>query len=390
MDYQSILAIVFVIFLSAFLYFKRKKIVVQKILYPVLYFAMYRTKLGLNWMDLIAKHFGKSIRLVSFFGVIVGFIGMLFMSYELVGNTIALFTSPDTAPSIKPVMPFAAKGVFFVPFIYWIISIFVIAIVHEFSHGMVARAFKIPVKSSGFAFLGIVLPIIPAAFVEPDEKQMSKRNAREQLSVFSAGPFSNIVMAGILFLLVLGVINPAAESMLQVNGVKVMSITKDGPFENAGIKEGELVKQIDNLQITTVENFTSYISKQPVGKELRITTNVTTRTIRSAQHPKDAKKSYLGVSIAQATQVKQEFKQKYSEAGTAFIVWFFGLIYWLLLLNLGIGLFNLLPIGPVDGGRMLLLVLQKWNPKKGMFVWKLISLFFMFIILANIITGFIR
>jgi len=390
MDYQSILAIIFVVLLTILLYIKREKLAVQRILYPIIYFVMYRTKLGLRWMDVLAAKFGRAIRFISLFGVIIGFVGMLFMSYELISNTLALFTSPETAPSIKPVMPFAAKGVFFVPFLYWFISIFVIAIVHEFSHGVVARAFKIPVKSSGFAFLGIVLPIIPAAFVEPDEKKMVKRSAREQLSVFAAGPFSNIVAAGLLFLIVLAIINPVAQSMLELTGAKVMSVSKDGPFEKAGVQSGELILWIDNIKITNVESFTALLAKQAPGKMIKVRTNVTERNIILAANPKDAKRAYLGVSIAQGTNVKSEFKDRFTETGTAFIIWLFGLVYWLLLLNLGIGLFNLLPIGPVDGGRMLLLVLQKWNVKKGLFVWKLISLFFMFIILGNIITGFIR
>src|SRR3989344_2680098 len=201
MDYQSILGIVFVFLLSLFLYLKRDKLVVQKILHPIIYFVMYMTKLGLRWMDLIAGKFGRSLRVISFIGIIVGFVGMVFISYELVGNTVKLFTSPDSVPGIKPVMPFAAKGVFFVPFLYWIISIFVIAVVHEFSHGMVSRAYNIPVKSSGFAFL----------------------------SVFVAGPFSNIVFAGILFLLVLLVVNPVASSMLDYTGVKIVTLSGSGP-----------------------------------------------------------------------------------------------------------------------------------------------------------------
>ena len=81
-----------------------------------------------------------------------------------------LFTKPAASSGVGLVLPFKAKGVFYVPFFYWIISIFVIAVVHEFSHGLIARANNIKVKSSGFAFLALLVPIIPAAFVEPDEK----------------------------------------------------------------------------------------------------------------------------------------------------------------------------------------------------------------------------
>ncbi|MBI4141368.1 site-2 protease family protein [Candidatus Woesearchaeota archaeon] len=390
MDVQSILAIIFVIVLTLFLYLKRDKLVIQKILWPVFYFLMYRTKLGLKWMDIIANRFGRAIRFVSIFGVIIGFIGMAFISFELISATITLFLRPEAPASIKPVLPFQAKGVFFVPFLYWITSIFFIAVIHEFSHGVVARAFKIPVKSSGFAFFGILLPIIPAAFVEPDEKKLSKHKAKEQLAVFAAGPFSNILAAGILFILVILLINPAAESLLQLTGTKATTITQGGPAEQAGMQAGELITAINGQPTTTVQNFTKILSELKPRTTITVTTNATTRTLTLTPHPTNATKAYIGLSVSQGTEIKQKFKQQYGEKTTAVIVWFFGLIYWLLLLNLGIGMFNLLPIGPVDGGRMLLLALQKWNPTKGVFAWKIISMIFMFLILANIAVGFIK
>jgi len=390
MDVQSILAIVFVIVLTLFLYLKRDKLVIQKILYPIFYFIMYRTKFGLKLMDKIAGRFGRAIRFVAIFGVIIGFVGMAFISYELISATITLFTTPEAPASIKPVLPFQAKGVFFVPFLYWITSIFVIAIIHEFSHGVVARAFKIPVRSSGFAFFGIILPIIPAAFVEPDEKKLSRHPAREQLAVFAAGPFSNILTAGILFLLVLFIVNPFAETLLHLTGVKATAITENGPAQSAGMQAGELITAINGQQITNVQNFTNTLAQLKPRTKITITTNATTRTITLTSHPKDAAKAYIGLSVSQGTEIKQSFKQTYGEKTAALIIWAFGLIYWLLLLNLGIGMFNLLPIGPVDGGRMLLLALQSWNQKKGQFAWKIISIFFMFLILGNLAIGFIK
>jgi len=85
-------------------------------------------------------------------------------------------------------------------FSYWILSIFLIAVIHEFSHGVVGRAWKLKIKSSGFAFLSILVPVIPAAFVEPDEKQTAKASARAQLGMLSAGPFSNVVFAALILL----------------------------------------------------------------------------------------------------------------------------------------------------------------------------------------------
>jgi membrane-associated protease RseP (regulator of RpoE activity) len=73
------------------------------------------------------------------------------------------------------------------------------------------------------------------------------------------------------------------------------------------------------------------------------------------------------------------------------IIWVLGLFYWLYVLNLGIGLFNLVPLGPIDGGRMLLAVLRKRYPEeKAMRIWKSVSSFFLMIILINIMFAFLR
>jgi len=68
MDINLIFAIVFVIIMSAVIYFNRKQIVVQKIAFPLLYFVMLRTKLGLKLMDVIAKKFRWPLKQGAYLG----------------------------------------------------------------------------------------------------------------------------------------------------------------------------------------------------------------------------------------------------------------------------------------------------------------------------------
>ncbi|MAG02395.1 hypothetical protein CMI42_03590, partial [Candidatus Pacearchaeota archaeon] len=88
---------------------------------------------------------------------------------------------------------------------YWIIAIAVIAIFHEFAHGIIARLYNVKILTTGFGFLGPFL----AAFVEPDEKQMEEKPKYQQLAILSAGVFTNLVLA-ILFFLLLSVFFVAA------------------------------------------------------------------------------------------------------------------------------------------------------------------------------------
>ena len=108
-------------------------------------------------------------------------------------------------PPLLPLIPYVPEifKLNFLPpfyFTYWIIAIAVIAICHEFSHGIFARRYGVKIKSTGFGFLGPLL----AAFVEPDEKQMQKKPKFQQITILSAGTFANIILTIIFFLLLLG------------------------------------------------------------------------------------------------------------------------------------------------------------------------------------------
>ena len=237
MDFETIAAVVFLILLTLFVYLKRKNLDTKQIIPYVLYFSMYKTKIGISLMDSAAKKFRKLVQYLGYFGIFIGFLGMIFICFFLVKDLIPAITEPEAAAGVGLVLPIKAKGVFFVPFFYWIISIFVIAVVHEFSHGLVARAHNLKVKSSGFAFLGLIVPIIPAAFVEPDEKELRKRSHKEQHSVFAAGPLANVITAFVFLAILSFVMVPLVNTIIEPNGVKFADYYKSGnkayPAENA-------------------------------------------------------------------------------------------------------------------------------------------------------------
>jgi len=340
-------------------------------------------------MDYAAKKLPTALKGLSFLGVLIGFLGMILIVIELLKNTVYLLIKPGIAPGIQPVLPFEAKGVFFVPFIYWILAIFIIAGVHEFSHGLIARAYKIKIKSSGVAFLGVIFPLIPAAFVEPEEKQLLKKSLKAQLSVFAAGPFANIITAGIVILLIIHVAAPISGVAFDTNGVEVVDIVADGPFAQAGVKEGEIIHKMEHTKIDSVKNFTKALTKYKAGDIVVIKTTESAYAVQLGSHPQNVTKPYLGISTKQFREVKPGFAAKYGLFIPKAIEWVSGFLYWLFVLNLGIGLFNLLPLGPIDGGRMVKVILERISPKKGYQIWKYMSLFFFVVILFNIVAGFL-
>ena len=391
-DPQNIAIIIFFALLLLFIYWKRKEIYLQKILWPFLYFVMYKGKWGINLMRVIAKKFPQTVRVFGFASILVGFLGMVLIAGTLIFSLVHLFMAPEAVAGVALVLPVKIKGTFYVPFLYWIISIFVLAVVHEFSHGMVAKAYGLKIKSSGLAFLGIIIPILPAAFVEPDEKMLKKASARQQLSVFAAGPFANILLAAIIIGLFFLVLTPLATAILQPNGIRITGfIQDDSPAEQAGIMQDDIIMRINGVNISTLNNFTLMLNGTKPGDTLQFTTQNESFDVVLGEHPQDENRSYMGIYVQQHMQIRETFSEKYGRVSAVVIVWLIGLFYWLYVLNLGIGLFNLLPLGPLDGGRMFLTALQsKLEAKKALHIWKVISTFFLFIIIINIVFAFIK
>jgi len=395
MDVQSIAAIIFLVILGIILYVERKKLQVEKILFPILYFVMYRTKWGIASMDAAGKKYKKALTIIGYIAIVVGFVGMAFMIYMLFLNLYNMFFIPGAVSGVSPVLPVKAKGVFYVPFFYWIISIFIIAVVHEYSHGIIARTHDIKIKSSGLAFLCALLPIIPAAFVEPDENELKKKSRAAQLSVFAAGPFSNIVL-GFVFLGLLLSMAPMLNGMSLENGVEVVGVLKDAngikPAELAGLSEGVLITGINTDNIKTAEEFQSALGKYKAGDTVTIhSSDNQDYQVALGAKPGDTGKPYLGVNIKPSTETNPEVIQKYGTVWPQVILWIAGLFYLLIILNLGIGLFNLVPLGPIDGGRMLLVGLGGiMEPKKAELTWKIVSYLFLVLIVVSLVFSFIK
>ena len=92
LDFQTIAAVVFLAALTIFVFFKRKNIDTKQIIPYFLYFSIYKTKLGLRLMDSAAKKYRKLMLYVGYIGILIGFLGMIWISYGLISNIYVLFT----------------------------------------------------------------------------------------------------------------------------------------------------------------------------------------------------------------------------------------------------------------------------------------------------------
>jgi len=199
--YDIILLVLFIVFISLFLYLKRNNLKREGLLF------LYRTSWGIKLINRIGKKYQKTLKVLGYFSIILGYLLMAGMLY-LFGKMVWLYAFTDIAtiinvPPIAPLVPYIDKIVdiglppFY--FTYWIIIIAIIAITHEFSHGIFAVYNKIKVKTTGFGFFPFFLPIFPLAFVELDEKKMAKKSKLSQLAILSGGTFANILTAVFFF-----------------------------------------------------------------------------------------------------------------------------------------------------------------------------------------------
>ena len=167
--YDIIFLIIFAAGLFTFLYSRRKNLKKEGLL------LLYKARWGIKLINYVGKKNPKSFRVLSYISIATGYLLMIAMFY-LLGRIVYIYaTRPDVVQAIKvppilPLVPYIDKIVpglglpsFF--FTYFIIIIAIIAITHEFAHGIFAAHNNVKIKSTGFGFFPFFLPIFLAAFV---------------------------------------------------------------------------------------------------------------------------------------------------------------------------------------------------------------------------------
>jgi len=347
---------------------------------------MLKTKWGLKTTDRLINRFAGPSRYFGYFCVFLGLAGMVFMlgsiGYYIYIKLTAV--SQITGPAVAFVLPFKVKGGIAVPLMYWLISILFIATIHEFGHALIARAHKIRVRYTGPAFFGIIVPLVPAAYVEPDEKQIAGRSRLQQISVYSAGAALNIISAVFFFLIMVFILNPLASNVLAYDGVKIDEITSKS-LQETGIERGELIQSIEIVGggiwiFNTNNDLFDILTKYPPGTKIILGTDIGDYPFTLEASSVDPTRSVLGVSVIQHRSFSQEGREKHSNFYLYFIKWSAELVVWLFFLNLGIGLFNLSPMLPLDGGLILKSFLK--NHKYGSHITVVVSFIFLGVLIS--------
>ncbi len=441
--------ILFSIFVFFFLRNRKKQLGKEGIIF------MYRTQAGvkaINWFGEKFKRFLHSIRYVV---VGTGFVLMGAMVW-LLWQTLSIYIfNPEItriikAPPIAPLIPYFPKlfgmSSFFPPFYftYFIIALAIVAIVHEFSHGIYMKLFKIKIKSTGLVFLGPIL----GAFVEQDDKSFQSKPKTQQMTVLGAGVFANLLFALIFYgLYVLFFFSSFAASgyiftsygvdflpmtdvtgteefgnltkvftengtyyldenlkqQLEIDGLEKIVVYSESPAFLAQIR-GAIVFA-DQFKINNAEDLREFLKNKNPGDSVTFATeNSDGKNLKYniilAEHPDGSGKAYLGVGHNEANSrgLIRTFLLKFMsfrESSTYykttwdgdFVFFIYHFLWWIMIINLLVALFNMLPLGILDGGRFFYLTIwgifgsEKIAKKAFKFVtWTIILMFILMMV----------
>jgi membrane-associated protease RseP (regulator of RpoE activity) len=380
-EYKTAIIFYFLIFLIVYL--NRNKFDVHgKFVY------LYKTKIGIRFMDVVAKKSGRLVKFIGYAGVVIGFIGMiltfiliLLLTYKLVANE----PGAGGASPVIPGLPIAGTGLVFPLVTGWIV-LFIIILVHEFSHGIVASAHKIKIKNSGMAFFGPIL----GAFVEPDEKILAKKKDLVQHSVFAAGPFANFLTVIVVMLIASIILNPVTSLLSVSTGVIVYS--QPGlPAEKAGIRNNTVITGINGKEVSSIDDFKRIMNDIGPERTIELKSHDESYSIKTTKNPEDPSQGYLGVWIV-GNNLELRNDNLLNQTLFNIVKWFSQLFGWLAFLSLNIGLINLLPIFITDGARMLKVFFSRIikDKNRSISVWLFFNWASVFALLTLVFLPFFR
>ncbi len=352
-------------------------------------FLMLKTTRGRALIERISRW--RGLRWLGQFYVIL-------IAVTMVGITALLIWTATLVPSIPAGMgpsPQALIGIPgvnpFIPLSYGIFALAVAIVIHEFSHGVLGRRWKVGIRS-----LGVLLFIVPiGAFVEPDENELRALDRRKRGTVYAAGPGSNMITAFVMAL----VFSIAMMGAVQAKalGMGVTGVVSESPAEGAGLSKGMIILAINGTAVQDGVAFTEVLRQFSPGETIRLSLynqgTMEERDLTLARRSdftgqkEDENRGYIGVSTVSTNPDifnPLESSKRLGWSGALFVyialpiqglspiqpsttefyevtgVWgalpgpafwvMANAAYWVFWISLMLGMTNALPAVPLDGG----------------------------------------
>ena len=312
------------------------------------YYLMLKTVHFNSWMERLGNRWRRGWLTFFNIGAAMG-IGLLILAIYVLSNSLLqlIIRSPTASPTVL-IVPIPGLAIRWEIFPYILIAIAAVLIPHEVAHGITSVLDKVPIKSSG-VFLAVILP---GGFVEIDEEDLAKRKSKTKLRVFAAGSFTNIVSAVLVIILI------GAMFQMGSSGVLVTNVAAGGPAEAKGIRQWSVITQVNETAITEPANLTRILTSIKAGGNLTIEVdNRQNYTLQTQPHPQNATRAYIGINSS-----------PYIASNIPFLLppWsyhMFNTFQWMIIILLGVGLVNMLPLFPFDGDRYFDTILSRLGLK---------------------------
>ncbi len=228
-----------------------------------------------------------------------------------------------------------------IPLVSGAVSLALILVVHELGHAVALRLAGIRIRRVGF----FLVLIFPGAFVEPDQREFERAGLRRRIEVLSAGPAFNVLT----YLACLGAVS-GLSLVPKVMGDGV--IVHGRLFKDVPLEPGERILSVDGHRVHSVQDLRRVVSGHRPGDRVIVRTDrgVKRVTLRGWHG-----RTVMGVYVI------PDFGGYWPSELALRLMAFLELLG---LLSLGVGVANLLPIKPLDGGRILEEVLREVLDRK--------------------------
>jgi len=337
------------------------------------YYFMLKTVVFNSWMERIGGRFRRFWLTFFDLGAALGLGLLVFALYTFALNIFNLVYRTKQAGPTLLIIPLPGVTISWEIFPYILISIAILLIPHEAAHGIASVLDKVPIKSSG-VFLGVFLP---GGFVEIDEEDLAKRPAKTKLRVFAAGSSTNVATWFLVLLIFANftlVISPLYQS--SSSGVLVTGLSNNGGAQAAGIPQWSVITQLNGTKVEQPIDLAKYLlhinqTQHPNTIVVVTLGDGSTRDVRTSPAPGNSTRAFMGVSTF------QYFAPRWSGASVQFPFQLYSQLNWLLIILLGVGIVNMLPMLPFDGDRYfdtLLSVAGLKNTKKARTAMSIVSL----------------
>ncbi|MDW0121779.1 MAG: M50 family metallopeptidase [Nitrososphaeraceae archaeon] len=352
---------------------------------------LIHTPFGLEFFDRVAKW-----RIAKFYARFNTYLMPAITAlaiFLILGSLLVMFSNAQAREGVRGVGPAAnllIPGLNpYLPITFGLVALVITIIIHEAGHGIVARVHNIRVDTTGIVlFLGI--PI--GAFVNIEREELNRATLKQKSAVLTAGPLNNMILAGACLLAMYFLVStltplPPDPSAPQF-GVMVISVNGGSLAETVGIEAESVIQYVAGQQITSLEDLSESL-RSNLGNTVEITwlNKAGDPVMRQVTLPAAVEpgRGTLGVSVTVLSSSPQEvldtYKNQFSQNPLAILLpptfqegfvpfsdlmapkytsSVFGdnfapvanMLFWLWFINFNVGIFNALPLGPLDGGQL--------------------------------------